>query len=269
MDITKPIVIIDLSSFIFYRFYAIQKWIGISKVELTSAQVLEKYAKLFEDQLKHIKKQLKVDWKNIILARDCPRDKIWRMSVYPEYKGTRDAQRVPDFYPAVFTIAYNDIIPRMQRDFGIHMIQYDRAEADDVIAVIHNEVRQRRCNTPIYILSSDTDFIQLATPCTNIINFQMKPLGASYNEDKQKHYLLWKVIRGDSSDNIPAIDKKVGDATAMKLAKDPAQLSAKLAASPNARANFERNNVLINFNHIPYDIVVGITTSMKKIVSVW
>lgn len=271
MDTSKPIVLVDLSSFIFYRFYAIQRWMGISKTELNAEQVLEKFSKLFEDNLKEIKKKLKVDWKNIVLARDCPRDKIWRMAIYPEYKGTRDAKRGPTFDPTVFVTAYNDIIPRMQKTHGFYMAQYDKAEADDVIAVIHNEVRRHSATTPIYVLSADTDFVQLATgngsaSATKILNFQLKPIGQSFDEDKQKHYILWKTIRGDTSDNIPSIDKKIGDATAMKLAKDPQLLKARLDASPTVRANFERNNTLINFDQIPRDIVEGIVGVMKRFV---
>lgn len=259
MDATKPILLIDLSSFIFYRFFALQRWLTFSGKELSQSEMQAKFAELFEKNIKDIKKKLKVDWGNVILAQDCPRDKIWRNAIYAGYKGTRDAMRNAKFDPTVFTDAYTTIIPRMQKELGFHLISHEAAEADDVIAVISGHVKSQ-----VTIMSTDTDFLQLSSPNTRIINFTFKDLDASMSEDKKNHYLLWKIIRGDSSDNIPSIEKKIGDATAMKLAKDDNMLKQKLASSDVARENFERNKVLISFEFIPQRIRDQIIDTFEK-----
>ena len=253
MDVTKPIALVDLSSFVFYRFFAIKRWLQISGNEgkLSQDEVLDKFEKLFESNLNDIKKKLKVDLRNVLLARDCPRDKIWRMAIYPEYKGTRDERRSPDFDPTVFTKTYADIIPRLTKKHGYNMVQYDAAEADDIIAIAHDYIRHKSPTTPIYILSADTDFMQLKGPNTHIINFAFKPIAQSLSEEKQQNYLLWKIIKGDDSDNIPAIDKKIGDVTALKLATNPDALRARIQSSQHVKDAFERNEILISFERIP------------------
>lgn len=268
MNLSQPVALLDLSSYIFYRFFAIQKWLSISgrDKDFTPEMVIDKFSSLFESNLKDIKKKLKIDWKNIILVRDCPRDKIWRLEVFPDYKKSRDEKRSPLFDPTVFTKAYTEIVPRMIKEYGLNLVHYDRAEADDVIAIMHNEIRRQHPLTKIFILSADTDFVQLHSDITQIINFQFKSLAATVKpKEALPYYALWKVIRGDSSDNIPAIDKKIGDATALKLATNRDLLKAKLDASAQVNEAFLRNRTLIDFNYIPDTIRVGVIDLLKKL----
>lgn len=265
MDLSKTVVLLDLSSFIFYRFFAVHKWLSISgkAAEYTPEMVLDKFAALFESNLKEIKRKLKVDWTNIFLVRDCPRDKIWRTTLYPDYKKTRDDKRSPLFDPMVFTRAYNELVPKLEKNFNLKVFQYDHAEADDVIAVMNNEIHRLHPQTLVYIMSADSDFLQLQSEHTNIINFQYKPLASTIKSSGVlENYLMWKIIKGDASDNIPAIDKKIGDVTALKLAKCPISLEQRLSASEQTRSNFERNQTLIDFNFIPQPIREGIIQMM-------
>jgi len=267
MDIDKPIILIDLSSFIFYRFFAIQKWLSISgkEKEFTQEMIIDKFSTLFESNLRQIKKKLNVDWKNIVLVRDCPRNKIWRVEVFPDYKKGRDSKRSAAFDPLVFSHAYTDVVPRMIKSYGLQLIHYERAEADDVIAVITNEIRKQKPKTKIFIMSLDSDFLQLHGPNTEIIDFQFKNLRKKMTDEELDHYLLWKIIRGDASDNIPPIDKKIGDITAKKLAMNPDALRQKVDSSTAISESFERNNILINFLNIPESMKEGIIETMKTI----
>lgn len=266
MDLDKPVALIDLSSYIFYRFFAIQKWLSISRKsdEFTQDMIYDKFAVLFEKNLKDIKRKLKLEWKNIILVRDCPRDKIWRNDIYPEYKKTRDAKRSPLFDPTVFSHAYSVLVPKMINEYGLKTVQFDRAEADDIIAVVHNEVRRLRPNNTIYIISLDSDFLQLHGPHTECIDFQFKSMKKKLSDDFLANYITWKVIRGDDSDNIPPIDKKIGDITAKKLASNNELLQQKLDSSTITRGNYDRNNILINFAYIPESLRLGILELFKN-----
>jgi 5'-3' exonuclease len=89
------------------------------------------------------------------------------------------------------------------------------------------------------------------------MDFQMKSLVKAPLKPVLNVYLEYKVICGDESDNIPAIDNKIGKVTAAKLATNPDMLAKRLM-SPEVKANYERNHTLINLTRIPQDIQDGI-----------
>lgn len=253
----RTIALIDLSSYVFYRYFAIQKWIKISGTELANDELLAKFDALFEDNIKKISKKLKIDFSNMILARDCQRSNIWRNDIHPDYKGNRTQYQDS---PMIFKHTYDTIIPRMQEKYKLQYLTVPRAEADDIIAVIHDHIRASlpAPNPDIYIMTADTDFLQIQHPNTHIADFQFKDLAAKLTPEKLEHYLLTKIIAGDKSDNIPPIDQKIGPATALKLAKDPALLEARLQKSHLIRDTFKRNQTLISFKHIRDDIRASI-----------
>lgn len=282
MDINKPIIIIDASSMVFYRYFALKRWLALSdkEKEFNKDQILDKFACLFEKNLVSIQKnrQLKVSWENIIVARDCNRDNIWRKTLYKEYKGNRKNKSNIDFDPATFTIVFNELLPKMQQKYGkFHVIQCDHAEADDIIAItcryVRNELNVE--DTPIYIFSLDTDFLQLESKHTHVYNFSIKKLNSNIKDERLSNYLLWKIIRGDASDNIPSIDSKIGDVTALQIAKrigsienfykvdNKALLDPRFKNTRVVEA-FIRNNTLINFDYIPSSIYTEVTEHLKN-----
>lgn len=253
MDFSKPFAIVDLSSYVFYRYHAIQRWIKISGVEdFDQAKLVEKFQKTFLTNLQMIKKKLKLEWPNVIFAKDCPREQIWRLGLFQNYKKNRSVKN-EGFDPIVFTHTYNVLMPKMLQDEKVSLYGCPTAEADDVIAVIHDEIRKKNANTPIYILTMDTDFLQLAHDNTRIISFQLKDLGVKFSKEELDKYLLWKIIKGDESDNIPPIEKKVGVITAWKLAFNEEMLNQKLL-NAQTKQQFEINKQLIDFKAIPQSI---------------
>jgi 5'-3' exonuclease len=94
----------------------------------------------------------------------------------------------------------------------------------------------------------------------------MKDISERYGKDIMDVFGIWKAIRGDVSDNIPAIDKKIGDKTAAKLATNKDILDEKLK-NVRVRDRFELNKRLIMFEYIPDDIrskVIDTWTRTKK-----
>jgi 5'-3' exonuclease len=252
---------VDLSYFVFFRFFALQRWCKISKTEFKDDdEFLSKFSKLFEDNLVKLKKSHKVEWKRVYLAKDCMRNSIWRLSHFPAYKQNRDHTR-QEFDPNVFVHAYNVIIPSLVNKFGFHVVDFPNAEADDVIAVMHKMVREAHPMAPITVITNDNDYVQLADDHTTLMNLNNKNLTERFDEDMMSCFKLWKIIKGDTSDNIPPIDKNIGDKTALKLAINPDALENRLQGDPQVRIKFELNRLLIDFDSIPNDIDLGIRTA--------
>jgi 5'-3' exonuclease len=264
MDYTKPIILVDLSNYVCYRFFALQKWLVIAKKadEYTIEMTRDKFKQLFISNLTTYIKKLKSVWGNVILARDCQRSTIWRMDVYADYKKNRDTRSATSTMdPEIFNMVYNEIVPELCKLHKLHMMNYPTAEGDDVIAIVHDYIRERHANTRILIMSSDSDFLQLYGPNTDIINFQLKSIAAKTDADQLGVYLVWKVLNGDTADNIPPIIKS--KAAALKMALDGVALKTFREGSVN-KANYVRNNTLINFQYIPEKIRQGVILSIES-----
>lgn len=232
----------------------------INKEDFSDEEFIAKYSKMFHNKIIEYAKKLKTPLGNVILAKDCPRDQIWRMDIFPEYKQNRSIRGKP-IEPFVFQHTYNTLIPQLLAQYNTTMLGYPKAEADDVIAVLHAKIRAAHPNLPITVMTCDTDLLQLSnheeTCKTHIMDFQMKSLVKAPIKPVLHVYLEYKIICGDESDNIPAIDNKIGKVTAAKLATNP-DLLAKRLIVPEVKANYERNQTLINLARIPRDIQDGI-----------
>jgi DNA polymerase-1 len=103
---------------------------------------------------------------------------------------------------------------------NIYNIEVESDEADDYIASIINNYKN---NYQLYIVSSDTDFIQLIDDNTNIL-VQKGKQNIIYNKAmiKDKYniypsqYTLFKSLVGDKCDNVEGI-KGIGPKTASKI----------------------------------------------------
>ena len=91
----KTYILIDMSYFIFYRYYALMGWWKLAKPEdplgnpIENTEFVEKFKKTFVDKLKEIPKKLKIKNYTIIAAADCPRLNIWRHTQFDKYKENR------------------------------------------------------------------------------------------------------------------------------------------------------------------------------------
>lgn len=262
------IVFVDLSYYVFHRYYAIQRWCQLAKKTFENEQeMLDKFAKLFEDNIVAMKKKHKFEWKDLYFAKDCQKETIWRMRHFPEYKKNREERNI-GFEPVVFVHTYEKLMPMFQAKYGAHLVGYETAEADDVVAVLHAKVRRENPGRKIMILTNDNDYVQLADENTTIFNCNKVNLverTERVDPAAIKHFALWKVIKGDESDNIPPIDKKIGEKVALKLAQSPELLKARLEV-PEVAKQFELNRLLIDFVSIPTELRSGIESRYKDVV---
>ena len=96
-------LLIDLSYFIFYTYYAKKRYYTIKELNTTNLINNEEFLKLFSDfekKIKEIIKKLKID-KNVkvLFARDCKRKDIWRNEIFNNYKDCRKADNeVGEFF---------------------------------------------------------------------------------------------------------------------------------------------------------------------------
>ena len=256
LDFEKPILFIDLSYYVFYRYYALVNWYKLSQETPFDVDALEsnelfltKYKKMFLEHLGKLKRKLGVSDSNVVFARDCPRETIWRNDLYSEYKGTR-ADKPRDFNGHIFKYTYDVVMPCVC-EAGCLLLGEDRAEADDIIGILVHKIRAEHERVPIHVITGDMDYLQLAGPNTHLQNLRGADLTAKSQGCAQTDMML-KIIVGDASDNIAPVFSKLSKAKALVLAKDSVALNAALeAGGPEVQARFERNQTLVDFRRIP------------------
>lgn len=204
----------------------------------------------------------------IIFSLDCPRKDIWRRQIFPEYKLTRDtSDHSKDKFNIgkVFAYAYSTVIPDFCNEVGGVTIKNPIAESDDVIAVLCKYILEKDKNNSIIILSSDRDMVQLYNDRVSIItcmNETRDPKKEIMALTKIKDldcditaadFLLFKILIGDGSDNIPSVKMRMGPKTAIKyvLDKSREELKKLLSEDVNIAKGFKRNKQLISMKEIP------------------
>jgi DNA polymerase-1 len=118
-------------------------------------------------------------------------------------------------------------IPHVQHAltaYGVHWIEIDTAEADDVIATLVTATARRQPDRRVWIMSGDRDYYQLLTDRVTALNTVMKRgrrhVGpAEVVERYGVTPAQWPdfcALKGDPADNIPGV-KGIGATTAAKL----------------------------------------------------
>jgi 5'-3' exonuclease len=254
------VLFIDTSYFVFYRYYATLGWIRRSKNDeeidihtlMDNPTFLNMFTKKFEQSILKIIKTHKIQQNHVFLVQDCYRDQIWRMQHYTNYKQNRE-ERLKTFNPQIFKHLYNHVLPSLQAKHGFRLLSHPRAEADDIIAVLHKHFRVSHPECNVFVVTNDNDLLQLLDDHTHIFNLARKDLADRLPCDREL-FCLTKILMGDKSDNIAPVFPKCGLKTALKLAQSPDMLKTKLDEKGVFRQRFETNSKLIDFNCIPEDI---------------
>ena len=247
-------VLIDTSYYIFYRYYALLSWWKLAKPDIKldipyeNKEFVEKFIKTFKEKLIEIPKKLKIKNYKIYAALDCPRDKIWRNSLYNKYKENRIYD--DKFMGGPFFELGKEIL----KELNIPILKHPLLEADDCNALFTKYLYEQNNNNKIYIIANDMDYLQLLSNNINIIKLKYNFLKDSKKwSGNAKQDLFCKIIIGDKSDDIPGIFKKCGIKTAIKYYEDE-ELFNKQLKLENAYNSYMINKKLIDFNEIPEDI---------------
>lgn len=246
LNYNKTVVLIDSSYYVFYRYFATYKWYSMQKKTdlYTEKDFSASFIKHMQSDIKKICKKWKTDTNNIIFCADCPRSKIWRNDIYTEYKITRQHQQ--NFNQNIFNVFYNYIEKN-----ELNIINIDRLEADDVVYLIHNKIKNTANN--IIIITNDNDYLQLICDNTDIVNMQFKNIKNRTKCINGTSNLYYKALIGDKSDNIPKVSSSINKDLALELSSYSINSLEKWLSERNIYEKFMFNLKLISFAHIPIE----------------
>lgn len=264
-------IFIDGSYFCFHRYHSLLTWwknaypeqIDVLQNPYENAVFVEKFKKLFVDTVKKIQKNLNIDKTirpTIIVGKDCKRAEIWRTKLFPSYKGTRDQS---GFMGApFFKMVYEEDL--FIQGGATRILKHSHLEADDCIALSVKHLLKEQPTANIYIITSDKDYLQLASDQVHLYNLSFKKLTdqksclGNANCD-----LFCKILTGDISDNIPSVFPKCGPKTAMKYFENRELFEKKLQESEVYLKQYELNKTLIDFDCIPEYLVNEFLVTLK------
>jgi 5'-3' exonuclease len=250
---------IDGSYFCFYRYHSIMRWWKSAYPEnpledpFKNEQFVEKFRKTFVDTVGSLTKRLGIatDDPILIVGKDCKREDIWRNEFYDKYKGTR-AKNDNFMGGPFFKMVYDD---KLFQEGGVRAIlKHPKLEADDCIAISVKHILATVPNAHITIITSDKDYLQLATGNVKIYNLGFKNISEETHGGSAEADLFCKIVMGDSSDNITSVLKKCGPKTALKCFQDKLYFDERMKKE-NAYEKFQLNQKIIDFNYIPQDLI--------------
>lgn len=181
---------------------------------------------------------------------DCLKGKSFRHTIYPEYKGNRDKNKMA-FSQKHFKECLIEYKAHLE-SIGIQTFERDELEADDIITLVANELFNKGYS--VVIMSRDKDLTQLLKNGKGNGIFYLNPTTKAFNTAKgfespkfegdfefggmfeeeitetdpifdrrievnPRHVLLTKIIAGDSSDNINACIDYVKGVSTMKVSE--------------------------------------------------
>ena len=224
---------------IFHKFFALRNWYNRAHPEkklpddydwLTDEVFMTKYKKLFFESLVEMCKKKNTNISNVVFTIDCKHVYIWRHKEQVTYKATRkDSHTKSKFYSyKIFGIVIDKMLPKIIERYGCTILKHSECEADDVVANcvlllnkgtkydddksisynlepikkdtnIHTD-NQRK----IYIVATDTDYIQICNRNVILMNLRCDELNSKYltTHNNNSTYLMSKILSGDISDNI-------------------------------------------------------------------
>jgi 5'-3' exonuclease len=253
-------IFVDGSYYNFYRYFALLQWWKNAYPDeplddpYKNEKFVEKFKKIHVEQLQQIKKKLKIH-KDInpilIVAKDCKRENIWRMTHFPNYKATRANGPENGFMGGpFFKMVYEE---NLFLEGGAKIIlKHPHLEADDCIALSVKYVCNKYPDSQIYIITSDHDYLQLKRDNVHLYNLTYKPLKSLMGDPKKD--LELKIIMGDNSDNIPSVFPKCGPKTAQKCIEDPDFFTKKMLNNQEYYKQYDLNKLIINFDNIPQEL---------------
>lgn len=202
---SKPLVLIDGSSYFFRAFHALPS-LMTSKGQHTGAiyGVINMVKKLIKDYQPE----------NIAIIFDA-KGKTFRNDWYKEYKANR--AQMPDELVSQF-----QLLTECLKAMGIPVVIVEGVEADDVIGTLVRHAKAQ--DLPVLISTSDKDMAQLVNDKVTLINTMSQQI-LDIEGVKQKFGVMpeqmidYLTLIGDTSDNIPGVSK-CGPKTAVKWIND-------------------------------------------------
>ena len=125
-------LLIDGSYYVFYRYHALKQWWKHARSEeklenpCENVEFMERFKKVFVSKISEVVEKLKLTTPLIVVAKDCPRQDIWRMEHFPDYKKGRVCDEniggVFSGYCAILGIIFMLIIYLGPYFLGLHQL---------------------------------------------------------------------------------------------------------------------------------------------------
>ena len=201
MSASKPLVLIDGSSYLFRAFHALPRLMSTKGANTGAIKgVISMVRKLMSDY----------EGSYIGVVFDA-KGKSFRNDLYPEYKANR--AKMPDELREQI-----EPIQTIIRNMGLPLIIVDGVEADDVIGTFAEQATSKKM--PVVISTGDKDMAQLVNEHVTLINTMTD---TKMDEDgvvekfgvRADQIIDYLALVGDTSDNIPGVPK-CGPKTAVK-----------------------------------------------------
>lgn len=210
---------------------------------------------LFLNQIRSFRSKFHKNYGELVLALDS-RSGYWRKELFPFYKAQRKEMREHSLIDWKTVFAHFDIIIQEMRDFFPYkIVQVDKAEADDIIAVLSKEEGKH------LIVSNDKDFRQLHRKDVS----QFLP-GTQKKEQipDPETFLFEQICRGDKIDGIPNI-RSAPDSFVKKVRQKPCtesfitsllrnQNQIDSILSDEELQRWKENKKLIDLSEVPDDL---------------
>ena len=219
--------------------------------------------------IKSYKKKYGKEYGELVIC--CDGRKYWRKEFFEQYKGMRKSNR--DKSDLDWKLIF-DTLSEMREDIAKHfpwrVIHVDRAEADDIIAVMSKWLQDNQLvqeglveeTQKVLILSSDKDFKQLQLYPTVK---QWSPMQKKYitaTKQEIRDFMIEHIVKGDTGDGVPNILSKddvfmIGERQKPMSAKRLAEFIDKgfdACKNDDERRNWHRNATLVDFQFIPEDV---------------
>lgn len=256
-----PIILVDTSYFIFYRYYSTLRWYQFRNKEIDYTTIendtvfMTAFYKHIEDDFKKLCKTWKTTFSQIVFCCDCSRDKIWRNKYTEQYKQTRVVN--PTFNGQIFLKFYQYLEQKTS-----NILTIDQLEADDICYLTKQTLQQSDFTNPIIIITNDNDYLQLLDDQTKLYNMNPKKNNlAERSCGDPKLDLRIKMIMGDKVDNIKPIHPGIGPKSASKLAQLSEEEFNTYLETKKCKDIFLRNKKVIDFSEIPTELIDQYTTS--------
>jgi len=194
----------------------------------------------------------------------CDSRKSWRKEIFPNYKASRKKTRsaAPIDWENLYE-CLNQLKEELVEWFPYQVLEVEKAEADDIIAVLVGLANERTL-----ILSSDKDFVQL-----HHFNVrQYSPMQKKFVDGDAKRNLHEKLIKGDVGDGVPNImsddnvfidEGRRQKPITTKKVDAWYELEPDMYCTAEMLRNYKRNKQLVDLGEVPESIRINITKQFE------
>ncbi len=211
--------------------------------------------------LKYYKKKYSKQYGEVVIC--CDGKKYWRKEFFPNYKAARKKHREEsDLDWNMIFNTLSEIREDLAKHFPYKVMHIERAEADDVIAVLTERCNEFGTSEDVMIVSSDKDFKQLHA-YDNVKQWSPMQKKQVTIAKKEIHpFTIEHIVKGDAGDGVPNIlsaddiflvEGRQAPVSSKRLQEfiDNGFIACRNDAE---RRNWHRNATLVDFKFIPEDV---------------